>query len=431
MKKIFGVLLLMIIAVAYAAAETKLTYDGLARGRYEYHSNLIDAGYTGKDEKSFFRFKFLAGITADFDEWVSACFRMGTESRSFIYNAGGSTEYNVNEFFIDNLYVKIPYFMDVLELKAGRMDLPISEYGEGFLIADGTPLDGSRTWYFNAIKAKFLLGENKTSTVEFIGIYNPRVDDVLPVINQNTPPTPLNDSLETGFVVYGRTGDKDKLYFEPYYMYKHEDAAQGGRLEEDVHTFGSYMKYTLNDVAVLRCQGAMQINNYGREINTAFGGYVFTDFSLGMLNPLSIGYAYLSGNDPDTLGAEGWNPLFSRYPWMSEAVGYLYRYESGLLYWTNLQICKADLNISLSKELKILLSGALLYANETVDNASAIYPMFGEGKNRGTLAGAKVSYVFSKYVSSYILCEYFKPGDFYFSKAKDLVFARIELAAKL
>ncbi|MCL2390162.1 MAG: alginate export family protein [Endomicrobia bacterium] len=439
MKKLLCVFLFTVFAVMPLLAETKLTFDALARARYEYMLNVFDAGLSGKDEKSYFRFKFLAGISADFDGWASACARIGTESRSYVYNGEGNgingngrignAQYNINEFFIDNLYVKIPYILDVVELKAGRMDLPISEYGEGFLIADGTPLDGSRTWYFNAVKAKFLLGENKKSSVELIGIYNPRVDDVLPVANENTPPTALNDSNESAFIVYGRTGDKDSLYFEPYYMYKHEDASQAGRLENDVNTFGSYVKYKINDEITLRAQGAMQINNCDSEINTAFGGYVFADMPFaGIINPFSIGYAYLSGNDPNTSGTQGWNPLFSRYPWMSEAVCYLFKYESGLAYWTNIQLYKADLNLSISKELKIFLSGALLYANES---DFGVADMFGEGKNRGTLGIAKVSYAFSKNVNTFALCEYFKPGDFYFSGAKDSIFVRLELAAKL
>ena len=439
MKKLLCVFLFTVFAAVPLLAEMKLTFDALARARYERLLNVFDAGLSGKDEKSFFRFKFTAGLLADFDGWASAYARIGTESRSYIYNGEGNgingngkvgnAQYDINEFFIDNLYVKIPYILDVLELKAGRMDLPIPEYGEGFLIADGTPLDGSRTWYFNAVKAKFVWGENKKSSVELIGIYNPRVDDVLPVANENAPSTPLNESNESGFMVYARTGDKDALYFEPYYMYKHEDAVQAGRLENDINTFGSYVKYNLNDFVTLRGQGAIQINNCDRETNTAFGGYIFADTPFaGIINPFSIGYAYLSGNNPNTSGTQGWNPLFSRYPWVSEAVCYLFKYESGLAYWTNVQLYKTDLNFSVTKELKILLSGALLYANESY---FGVADMFGEGRNRGTLGMAKVSYAFSKNINAFVLCEYFKPGDFYFAGAKDSVFARMELSAKL
>ena len=273
MKKFFGVLLLGMFAVASVAAETKLSFDAFSRARYEYLVNVFDAGLSGKDERSYFRFKFTAGLLADFNGAASAYLRIGNESRSYIHNAGGSTEYNINEFIIDNLYVTIPNIFDILELKIGRMDLPLNEYGEGFLIADGTPLEGSKSWYFNAVKAKLALSES--SNVEFIGIYNTRIDDILPVANENTSPytwpQPLNDSNERAFIIYARTGDKDTLYFEPYYMYKHEYAA-GARLENEIDTFGSYIKYKINDEIVLRGQGAVQLNNYENEINTAFGG---------------------------------------------------------------------------------------------------------------------------------------------------------------
>ncbi|MDR1696511.1 MAG: alginate export family protein [Endomicrobium sp.] len=425
MKKIWA-LLFAVFTAASAAAETKLSFDALSRTRYEYHLNVFDAGFSGSDERSFFRFKFAAGLSADFDGIASAYLRIANESRSYIYNAGGNTEYNINEFLIDNLFFTVPGILDVLEIKAGRMDFSPADYGEGFLLADGTPLDGSRTMYFNTVKAKFASEE---SSVELIGIYNPRVDDLMPIANENMPDTALNDSNESAFIVYGRTGDKDKLYFEPYYMYKHEEAAQSGRRENEINAFGSYVKYNLNDNVILRGQAAMQLNDYYDKVNTAFGGYVFADLPLSnVVNPFSLGYVYLSGNDPKTAGAEGWNPLFSRYPWMSELVCYLYRNESGTAYWTNLQMVKADLNFDITKKMKILLSGALLYANESYHGAA---PMFGEGKNRGALSLAKISYAFSKNIGAYVLGEYFKPGDFYFGGAKDSVFIRAELSAKL
>jgi hypothetical protein len=58
-----------------------------------------------------------------------------------------------DEVIFDNFYVdlKKPGGAPV-DFRIGRQDL-IGQYGEGFLISDGTPGDGSRTFYFNAVKA--------------------------------------------------------------------------------------------------------------------------------------------------------------------------------------------------------------------------------------------------------------------------------------
>lgn len=423
MKKPSFILLMLFLTVNLYAA-TDFTFDGLIRTRYEYQVNNADAGLSNKDEKSYFRFKFSAGLLAEFNKTFSGYIKISNESRSYIYNGGGSTKYNINEFVVDNIYFNASKLFGTADIKAGRMDLPPGEYGEGFLIADGTPLDGSRTNYFNALKVKynFLQG-----SVEFIGIYNTRVDDIIPVINENSPATPLNDSNESALVIYGKTKLSDKVYIEPYYIYKHEDAVTKGKLQNDINTFGSYFKYDLKSV-IFRAQGAFQLRNYDNAVHGAFGGYIFADVPAGIFKP-SLGYAFLSGDNPNTAGAEGWNPLFSRSTWMSEIVASLYKHESGVCYWTNLQMCKLDLNITPAKDLKVLLSYALLYANEKVANNSS--GVFGSGKNRGGLAAAKISYNISKVFSTYVLGEYFVPGDFYYNDAKHATFLRVELSAKI
>ena len=51
-------------------------------------------------------------------------------------------------------------------------------YGEGFLLSDGTPQDGSRTFYFNAARAKWKVDER--NTVDFTYITNQFQDRYLP-----------------------------------------------------------------------------------------------------------------------------------------------------------------------------------------------------------------------------------------------------------
>jgi len=49
-----------------------------------------------------------------------------------------------------------------IDFKIGRQDF-LGQYGEGFLILDGTPGDGSRSFYFNAIKLTWKINSNNSS----------------------------------------------------------------------------------------------------------------------------------------------------------------------------------------------------------------------------------------------------------------------------
>jgi len=431
MRKLIVFAGLFLCSIAPVFAQITLKADGLARIRYEYTDNNKDAGFTANDEKSYFRFKFSGGLRADYQDYAFAYLKITNESRAYIKNAGKSTDYKLNEFVIDNLYIGAKDFVENVDVKIGRFDLPPAQYGEGFLIGDGTPLDGSRTTYFNAAQVKYRYSEK--SSVEFLGIYETRYDN-FPIINPNDPRTALNDSDETGLIVYFRIDPQTSWYFEPYYMYKHESYAPGGRLEDDINTFGSFAKFQANDFLTLRAQAAVQVANYDSDIHAAFGGYAFADFTIPkILEPLSAGYVYLSGDNKNTLGAGGWNPLFSRYPQYSELVANLYASERGSAYWTNLQMAKIDLNFKPAKALKCLASYGVLFANNTMNTNPNVLnqAMFGAGKMRGQLAIAKASYTINKYLTAGALFEYFIPGDFYFSGAKNASFARLEIIGKI
>jgi hypothetical protein len=378
-------------------------------------------GSSGSDKRSYFRFRFSGGINADFDGFAKIYGKLTAESRSYIYNASGDARYNINEAVIDSLFIIVPKLFNSVEIQAGRFDL--SGYGEGFLIADGTPLDGSRTSYFNAAKLKIF---NENNSIEFIGTYNPQYDN-LPVINDQNQR--LNDSDERALIIYGKTKPSDSLYIEPYYIWKTEDHSAGSAIsnaETSINTFGAYIKYNFEKIT-LRGQGALQIGNYNEQTAAAFGGYAYADFALcNAVKPLSFGYAYLSGDDYKSDAVEAWNPLFSRYPWKSEIMASLYAAESGIGYWTNLQMFVAESNFIPFNKTSVKASYGYLLANESFTGG-----IFGGGKIRGSLFTCRISYDISENIKTYLHGEYFVPGNFYYNDAKNAVFVRAEFSAKI
>ena len=419
MKKLLSVLLFSVFAVMSAAADVKLVFDGAARVRYEFYNHSAALGLAN-DEQSYFRFKVSAGVLADFYDTFSVYGKLTNESRLHLYNANKKINDKIDETVIDNLFINVPGLFGAFDIKAGRMDLAIPEYGEGFLFSDGTPLDGSRTFYFNAARIRYVA--TPKSNIELLGIYNPKYDE-WPVINDKDKP--LNDSLEKAFAVYGRSKITEKLYIEPYYIWKTEDLGPFGK-DVSINTLGSYVKYGMGK-AVVRAQAAAQLGSYGDETGRAFGGYAYLDIPvMDIVKPLTVGYVHLSGNDENSKTVGAWNPLFGRFPALSEIMHVLYRQEAGLGYWTNLRLLKLETTFKPLEKMSVIASFNFAYANETVTGI-----MFGDGKHRGNLARCRVGYNFSKNFSSSILGEYFIPGNFYYKDAKDASFLRAEFMAKI
>ena len=147
---------------------------------------------------------------------------------------------------------------------------------------------------------------------------------------------------------------------------------------------------------------------------TGHGGYFFLDrqFDVLRLKPLfSIGYIYLSGDDPDTSKDEKWNPLFAGWPWLSNAYIYVIGGEHGIAYLTNLSRLKTGLNVSLTSKTHIKLYYNYLRANE--DPTSPAPYLSHNSKERGHLYQIKLTYNFTKRLTGSINFEHMIPGKFY------------------
>ncbi len=403
------------------------------RLRHEYWKNIFDQETSAKDNRNFFRLRSRVWGEAGLNEDLSASLRLTHELKeyTYYYQASGAKRpsFEANEVVVDNLYVDMKKVADLpLDLRIGRQDFA-GQYGEGFLIMDGTPLDGSRTFYFNAVKGRYQIDE--ANSVDVIYINNPRTDKYLPIAHQLSPEQTLNQTDEIGVVVYWKNQAIDGLQLDPYYIYKEEDDVGGARLqdrESRIHTVGAFSVYRWEGMA-LRTQGAYQTGRYGDDDRQAFGGYAFLDKEWeGARSPKATGgVVVLSGNDPSTGTNEGWDPLFSRWPWMSELYCLSYNGESGMGYWTNLIMYRGQFEMTPAKKIRLTLAYNFLQAME--NPASAGFGL-GDGKNRGHLPQVKLGYQFSDHVSGYVLAEYLIPGNYYADGTDPSLFLRTELMVK-
>ena len=422
-----------------AFAEIQLKGGFYERIRHEYWRNNRDMNSDTEDsgDRNYFRFKTSLWGQMDMDENTNIYAKLTNENKSYTHFGRGpgldkEMHYDIDETVVDNIYLDLKKLFDSkLDLRVGRQDL-LNLYGENFIFADGTPLDGSRTFYFNAAKASWTLDEK--NTLDLLYIVSTRAEEFLPVINHNRPRTALNISDEEAFAIILKDKNFKGLYLEPYYIFKKEDDEGGSGLQRqnsDLNTLGAFAKYSM-DPLTFRGQLAYQSGDYGSDDRNAVGGYFFVDKDFKDVDwapKASLGYVYLSGDDPGTADNEGWDPLFSRFPLYSEIMATSFSGESGAGYWTNLQIYKAAIALKPSQKIKLNFAYNYLRANDNIA-PSATYSFSGAGKKRGQLWQGKFDYTFNKNVTTYFLAEYLDPDNFYSSSADPAIFLRTQVEIK-
>lgn len=449
---------IVFVSAAFAEAVT-FKFGASERIRQEIWDNVIDLKTMPSSnsfyDRNFFRFKTSLWGGADFNKDTGIFLKLTSE---IYYNLGPYeyprdkrghfTQLDENEMVVDNLYVKANNFFGLpVDLKIGRQDfLGPDMYGEGFLIADGNPNDGSRCFYFNAAKAKWRINEDHN--VDFVYITNQFQDRYLPAWHTAIEDSAtyrdkkriLNTSDEQAYMVYGRSKLSKNLSVEPYYIFKTEEEHKTGSPtpELDLNTIGARALFQMAPWT-FGGEFAYQFGEYddGGRDREGYGGYIFGKhkFANVALKPeFELRFVYLSGDDPGSSKNENWDPLFSRNPYWNELLIYTQILEvipdSGAIpgYWTNLQLYMAKATMELTPDTKLALSYQYYRANEQAGSSA---PMFDNGYERGHLPTVFITHKFNKYVDAFFQYEYFIPGDFYADDAENAQFLRWQLQFKI
>jgi len=340
------------------------------------------------------------------------------------YFVPSSREFNLHEIFVDNLYFKLKKPFDLpLRLSLGRQNMML---GEGFVVMDGHPLDGSRSIYFNALRADWNFDENKG--LIFFYTYQPRKDIWLPIINDQEQP--LIEQPEEGIGLYfWKTSEKTG--YDAYLIQKKIYSIKSIPIESTINTVGGRIKIPLIDTFSLSAEGAFQSGSFNDNGRKAFGGYYHLDYMSNFIFPgpsmITFGGIFLSGDDPDTKNMEGWDPLFSRWPKWSEA--YIYtlipEYNGRVAYWSNFASIYAEIKFNVTPKINMDITYHHLTAPQRHE-WSGLFPG-GTGKNRGELLITRVNARFTQNINGHIHLENFYPGDYYRADADNYYWLRVEL----
>ena len=311
----------------------------------------------------------------------------------------------------------------------GRQDIILND---GWLVLEGTPLDGSRTIFFDAARLQLPLCDQRQSIDAAILAQRSSLDDWTPILMSDDE-AHMTEQNEWGLYVDYRFKPAKTTQYDAYYIYKNNDRVLANGDDGEIHTVGGRADHAFNDNIRGRIEGAYQFgsneNSYSPATNddlSAFGitsrlSYLFNDQSQ---NKLHMNFEFLSGDDPSTSKNEMFDPLWGRWPQFSELYVYTMASETRIAQVTNLYRIGPSWEATPTKKLSLSASYYALFADERTYTSAA----YGDGYFRGHLFQAFLRYKFNSYVAGHLWAEYLIPGSYYSDQRDDnAMFLRAEL----
>ena len=362
---------------------------------------------------------------------------------------------NWDEVVFDRMNFSLKKLLDTpTTLTVGRQDL---FFGNGWLVGDGTPLDGSRTFFLDAVRLTNQV--NEKNKLDLIYIEQQAASDqwLSPINDQERNFTEQN---ERGAIAYWTNTSLEKTQIDVYYMWKHDSLPEvpPGAFpaqyppfwarKSDIHAVGARAERTFDEHWKGRAEFAQEMGRQGNAGATgvvqdmqalcAFGFNGRLDYLLNdpAKNGLHVGYEYLSGDDPGTKSTdEGFDPLWGRWPQWSELYLYTWATETRIGEASNLHRVNLGWDTDLTPKWRLMTEYDLLFADENTGGNLLSNKYWGpdggfsdHGKFRGQLLVAKLIYKYAPHITGHLWTEFFFPGNYYSAARNDpAVFLRYEL----
>ena len=395
------------IAAGAATSGQGFEFGFQHRMRFVDLDNIIDYTDAADDHNQFYRFRTQVWGRLNYQNWE---FKLKLTNEFRHYNEPDRDD-SSDEIFFDECYLKLDsIFGPGWSIKLGRQNLV---KGEGFILLDGSPLDGSRSIYSNAV----VLGKMHSSGMyELFGIFNPAKDRFFPRINDQSKSLIEHDERAAG--IYYSRDQTSRSTLEAYYLFKtesspYEESSSQFTPERAMHIAGGRAVLPVwgSDTFTMEAAGEIGEEDPDRDI-TAWAGLAAWahSFDTSIKPQIKISAGAVSGDDPDTSKDEGWTPPFSRWPKWSELYIYSLIHERGVALWSNLSFLNAEMVFTPVDALKIRFSYYRLFAFFPQIEPDSI---FGSGKDRGNLLEIRTDFKLLPGLTGHALYEYCLPGNFY------------------
>ncbi|MHB8077903.1 MAG: alginate export family protein [Candidatus Krumholzibacteriia bacterium] len=403
-------------AAAPAAASPTVMpkFGGELRLRGEAFNNVLDLSDRYDDAYQYWRMRYRFWADATPREGLRLYLRFGNEYRMGVYSGLASVRDAESRTSLDNGWAELSDAKRGLALRFGRMDLML---GEGFLVFDGTPADGSSSLYFDAIRGTWKRGDLA------VDLFTAKLTD-------EGFGTPARDEDLNG--VYAKRRE-----LEAYVLYRFKRGAtvfQDGKPwavpspRQRTTALGARWAHLPDGGWRAAAEGAYQIGRFEDDLAAAgsdaanarrgYGGYARAGWAADCCSRqgFEVGGLYLSGDDPGTARYEGWDDFYGEWPKWSELLIYTFldcttRVGGGGARpddagaWNNLTAYWAEVHADLAPQLTVTLRGTVLGAPEATGP--------GGGHDRGTLLSLRADCTRWRGVALQALGELFDPGDYY------------------
>ena len=435
-----------------------LNWGGDIRIRNEYYNNIVSlSSVSPLSEQDVVRYRAriwssltpLTNVTingrvsAEPRTWIKPSF-----TTAFLGDSGTEWRYGI----ADNLNVKLNnLFNQPATFVGGRQDILLGDYYDWWLVADGTPGDGSWTFFLDSLRLTYDAKNIKTK-FDFIYIdQSAKPDGMLPTIGTASFDHPKNAAVPTGgttdyqlteqneqgLIAYLSNTSIDKTKIDGYFIYKRDNQETFERFGTDrlfgdnanIYTFGGKVTGTPAEHWQYSGEGAYQFGNkqdtiqgvFASRALEAFGGKAKVTYLVkDQFNcQLSLVGEYLSGDDPNTKGKdEMFDILWGRWPRWSELYIYSFIPETNgrIAQMNNLIRFGPNFTCTPVDKLTASLMYNALFAPErtpTRQLASSAAFFSDNGNFRGHYVQAVLKYQFNKYMSGHLWGEWIWEGDYY------------------
>ena len=353
--------------------------------------------------------------------------RITWEGRHFSVPAAGP-DFDHSVVLLDTLNVKATNFLGTpLSFTIGRQDIVL---GDGWLVNDGTALDGSRTTFFDAVRMSIDVKEIQTlfDVIYIDNHYDSNRWWAPPLHNDHQA---LSEQNERGLIFYATNRSVKNTEISGYYMYKENDRRLRNGDDGHIHTFGGRVAGDLSDHWKYRAEGAHQFGSRNDQNLRAFG------FNSGLTylvkdkwnHQIRGQYEFRSGDDPNTRTNEAFAPLWNRWDYWSQILASTFAMESRKSDFTNYHRIGPGVTSNPTDRLELVADYFLLFADENSMTGARNRVNFSEnGKFRGQMIQTQARYQFTKHLKGRILVEFFFPGNYYTDYRNDVAtFLRGEL----
>lgn len=428
---------------AKGAAKPGWDWDAGAdvRARYEFKDDWMKKNSTAVDGEyeDYYRLRTRVWGQVTHEDDFGAYLRLGNEFRG--YHSPSASDKDKNKFpdeaFIDNLYFDFKNIGDRVDVRVGRQDV---KEGAGRVVSDGTPGDGSRSAYFNAILAKVKMLEK--SDVDLMGTWNPYRDDatlgnpynaydLTKYKSGNLKDHRYSKMDEQGLMAYMHYNEVPDFPMEFYYIWKNETRFydnKGNRYPgRDFSTVGTRLNPKITEKLSAEVEGAVQAGRTDGQPGYAerdifawmgYGGLTYSEKGMLAKPKLTGAVLYLSGdkdsyyNTKDGSTDNGWNPVFNRTDSLSQIAANMY----DNFRWSNLVYPHLALGLEPVAQHKVSLQTGPMFAAVRDNGAASDY--------RGYFTQVRydfplVSHLFGKRgeVTGAVVGETFCYGDYYAHEA--------------